>query len=525
MSLNNFTIKTRLIATFALVLALLVAIVAVAWVGGLRAVDSLRVVTDHEYRKYEIVADIDSLTKSNARNTLELFVAGPAASPAIRARMAETRKKLDGLFQALEPLLQKPEGKALFAEARQRRQAFVAACSKAADTRESDPVQAQLVLTTEVLPAIDALAEPIDQLKAFQTQRAHEQAVALEVAIDRQNLINAVLGVVAVAVGVLSAVVLMRSIMPPLRQAISVLDEMAQGNLAVDIRAEGDNELTRLLESMHHMKERLAHVLMRIQDSSAQVASASTQIAAANLDLSARTEAQASSLEQTAASMEEITGSVQQNAHITQTANQLADDASREAREVGALVGDVVHTMQDIHSSSQRIHDIIGVIDTIAFQTNILALNAAVEAARAGEQGRGFAVVASEVRLLAQRSAKAAQEIKGIIQTNTDKMSQGNELALKAGNSVKSVVEAIERVSQTVSEVTVSTREQTAGIEQIGQAVNQLDQTTQQNAALVEETSAATTNLNEQVQALKVQIARFNIGHQSAAESLRLSAA
>jgi methyl-accepting chemotaxis protein len=231
--------------------------------------------------------------------------------------------------------------------------------------------------------------------------------------------------------------------------------------------------------------------------------------------------------------MEQMTSSVQQNAHVTQTANQLAETANENTREVGKLVGDVVVTMQDIHSSSQRIRDIIGVIDSIAFQTNILALNAAVEAARAGEQGRGFAVVASEVRSLAQRSAEAAQEIKTIIQTNADKMNAGNELALKAGESVKRVVEAIGHVSQTVAEVTVSTREQTEGIEQIGQAVNQLDQATQQNAALVEETSAATSNLNEQVQALKSQINRFNIGqkttgdfgHNTSGDLLRLARA
>jgi len=522
MRFDQFSIKTRLIVTFALILGVLVLIVGLAWMGGARAVSSLRQVVEQDFRKYEIATEIDTLTKFNARNTLELFVRGPVDAPPIRARMGETRKQLDELFQELESLLNTSEGKVLFAEVRQKRVAFVSAFTKAADMRESDPVQAQLALVHEVLPAIDELAAPVNQLKALQIRLAKDQAAELEAAIARQNFLNAVLGLVALAVGVTSVVLLMRSIMPPLRQAMEVLGEIAQGNLTVDIRAEGNNEITRLMESMHHMKERLAHVLMRIQDSSVQVASASGEIAAANQDLSARTESQASSLQETAASMEQITGSVQKNADITQTANQMAGDASRVAREVGALVGDVVHTMQDIHSSSQRINDIIGVIDSIAFQTNILALNAAVEAARAGEQGRGFAVVASEVRSLAQRSAAAAQEIKGIIQANVEKMSRGNELALKAGDSVQNVVEAIDRVSHTVAEVTASSREQTAGIEQIGQAVSQLDQATQQNAALVEETSAATTNLNEQVQALKTQIGRFNIGHGTSPDLLRL---
>jgi methyl-accepting chemotaxis protein len=250
---------------------------------------------------------------------------------------------------------------------------------------------------------------------------------------------------------------------------------------------------------------------MRIQESANSVANASTQIAAAKLDLSSRTEEQASALEETAATMEELTSTVQSNATTTGQAHQMAEKACGSAREVGGLVNPVVSTMHDIHASSQRIRDIVTVIDSIAFQTNILALNAAVEAARAGDQGRGFAVVASEVRALAQRSATAAQEIKGIIEDNVAKMTVGNEQANLAGEAVALAVQSIESVNQTIYEVDVASKEQSSGIGQVGEAVAQMDTVTQQNAALVEETAAATKHLDEQVQGLKAALNRFTI--------------
>ncbi len=508
---NRFSIKSRLIGAFALLLLLLGVIIFSGWVNGRGTQETVRRIVDSEMVKFQIVAQIDSLTKLNARNTLELFVTEPDKRPAIRERMGQLRVTLDGLFERLEPMLVRPEGQALFKEMRTRRQAYVAAFTAAADALATDPVAAQQVLVERVLPAIDALAQPVEQLKDFQLQLANEAGDALASKVRQQNQLNIAIGVAAAVIVLAMAGLLIRSIMKPLHHAMAVASSVGKGDLTMAVEAEGDHELTRLLESMHAMQEHLSHVIMGIQQSTAQVASASTQIAAANLDLSARTEAQASSLEETAASMEQMTASVQQNQQITQTANHLAREAAGQAQEVGHLVQSVVQMIRDLHGSSQRINDIIGVIDGIAFQTNILALNAAVEAARAGEQGRGFAVVAAEVRALAQRSAQAAQEIKGIIQTNVEKMSSGATLAEKAGDAVTSVVTAIERVNTTVADVAVATQEQSDGIDQIGQAVMQLDQATQQNAALVEETSAATTNLDDQVQSLKQQIARFRV--------------
>ena len=508
---NHLSIKARLIGSFALLLLMLAAVIVTAWLNGQHTQNTVRHIVESEMVKFEIVAQIDSLTKNNARNTLELFVVSPEERPPIRARMGQIRTALDDLFARLEPMLLKPEGKTLFAEMKTRRLAYVAAFTATADLLANDPDQALVMLNTRVLPAIDALAEPVDQLKAFQLNLANEAGANLIRQVERQNWLNIGIGVVAVALVLLLASMLIASIMRPLRHAMAVAATVGKGDLTMAIQADGDHELTRLLESMKGMQSHLSLVILRMQESAAQVAAASSQIAAANLDLSARTEAQASSLEETAASMEEMTASVQQNQQMTDTANRLAMTAATQAQDAGRLMDEVVGMIRDMHGSSQRINDIIGVIDSIAFQTNILALNAAVEAARAGEQGRGFAVVASEVRALAKRSAEAAQEIKGIIQNNVQKMAQGSTLAEKAGGAVGSVVEAIGRVNTTVGDVAVATREQSDGIDQIGQAVMQLDQATQQNAALVEETSAATSNLDDQVQALKQQISGFRI--------------
>lgn len=508
---DRYTIKARLLASFAFLLLLFAAVIASAWVSGRNTQATVRQIVELEMVKYEIVADIDSLTKGNARNTMQLFVSPASDRPAIRQRMGQVRQTLDGLFERLEPMLVRPEGKALFNEMRSRRQEFAAAFTEAANTLDNEPERAQQMMMERVLPAIDALAAPVDALKDFQLNLAKEAGDRLELEVRRQNQLNLLAGVVAGVFVVLLAAMLIRSIMQPLQHAMAVAEKVGQGDLTMAIVTSGRHELTRLLESMRTMQQHLSRVMQRIQESSTNVAAASSQIAAANLDLSARTEAQASSLEQTAASMEEMTASVQQNQQVTHTATRLAGDATRQAQEVGRLVDNVVSTIRELHGSSQKINDIISVIDSIAFQTNILALNAAVEAARAGEQGRGFAVVAAEVRALAQRSAQAAQEIKSIIQLNAERMTSGAELAEQAGGAVSAVVGAIERVNATVADVAMSTREQSSGIDQIGQAVMQLDQATQQNAALVEETSAATTNLDEQVQSLKQQINQFRL--------------
>ena len=302
-----------------------------------------------------------------------------------------------------------------------------------------------------------------------------------------------------------------RSVTGPLRKAIDVARHIAQGDLAVEIDAGSKNETGQLLEALKDMRDSLVGIVGEVRASTDTIATASGQIASGNLDLSSRTEAQASALEETASSMEEMTGTVKQNADNARQAQQLSLSAAQIAVKGGAVVSQVVETMGSINASSKKIVDIIGVIDGIAFQTNILALNAAVEAARAGEQGRGFAVVATEVRNLAQRSAAAAKEIKGLIDDSVAKVGIGAKLVDQAGSTMVEVVASVKQVTDIIAEITAASMEQTSGIEQINQAIMQMDDVTQQNAALVEQAAAAAQSLQEQAQTLSQAVGVFKL--------------
>jgi methyl-accepting chemotaxis protein len=311
----------------------------------------------------------------------------------------------------------------------------------------------------------------------------------------------------AVVFGVLIA----RGVSRPAEQAVAAARAMAVGNLAEPIPQGGKDEMGQLLAALTDMRTNLGRVVAQVRSGSESVASASAEIASGNHDLSARTEQQASALEQTSASMEQLGSTVRQNADSARQASQLAQSASQTAVEGGEVVAQVVQAMQGIHTSSNRIGDIIGVIDGIAFQTNILALNAAVEAARAGEQGRGFAVVASEVRSLAGRSADAAKEIKALIGASSEQVAQGTQWADKAGAAMTGVVEAIRRVNDIVGEISAASSEQSSGVSQVGEAITQMDQATQQNAALVEEMAAAASSLKAQAGELVQAVAVFQL--------------
>ncbi len=324
-----------------------------------------------------------------------------------------------------------------------------------------------------------------------------------------------VLSGIAIAIGSLTAWIISKGLLRQLggqpEYAANVVASIAAGNLAVEIDT-SPNDSSSLLFAMKGMRDSLVGIVAQVRTGTAMITHAATEIAAGNEDLSGRTESQAGTLKETASSMEQLTGTVRQNADNARQANVLAVSASEVAVKGGAVVSEVVDTMASINDSSKKIVDIIGVIDGIAFQTNILALNAAVEAARAGEQGRGFAVVASEVRNLAQRSAAAAKEIKGLIGNSVERVDAGARLVDQAGSTMKEIVSSVKRVTDIMAEITLASQEQTAGIEQVNQAIGRMDQATQQNAALVHQAAAAASSLNDEAASLTRVVGVFTLG-------------
>ncbi|MBN8487304.1 MAG: MCP four helix bundle domain-containing protein [Burkholderiales bacterium] len=369
-------------------------------------------------------------------------------------------------------------------------------------------------MNAECQPLLDALLKAGDEYLAYGAQRGDQDTEQAQdsYATARMILLSALLVAIATAVGLGLFIPrkLMRALGAEPDQLGRAAQRIAEGDLG-PIQGAANAPAGSVLASMAAMRQSLATIVSQVRSGSDSVATASSQIAQGNQDLSGRTEQQASALQQTASSMEQLGSTVRQNADSAQQANQLARAAAGVAQQGGSVVGEVVTTMQNISESSRKIGDIIGVIDGIAFQTNILALNAAVEAARAGEQGRGFAVVAGEVRSLAQRSAEAAKEIKGLITRNVEQVEQGTTLVGQAGQTMEQIVGSIQRVSDIVSEISSASAEQSSGIQQVGDAVGLMDQATQQNAALVEESAAAAESLKKQAQQLVEAVSVFKV--------------
>jgi len=384
--------------------------------------------------------------------------------------------------------------------------------------RASDLSGYHAIADTKISPmfvSYDNASTPV--VKALQAHAEQQQAdTASHLATMRVLIIGVVVFALVLVVAI--RVVLRGLIVQPLEQAVSCFERISRGDLTQQIDSSSSNEIGRLFKSVKLMQESLSGMINSVHASVGSIDTGAREIAMGNTDLSQRTEQQAASLQQTASSMEQLTGTVKQNADNARQASQLAVNASDIATRGGEVVSQVVSTMQDIATSSNKVVDIISVIEGIAFQTNILALNAAVEAARAGEQGRGFAVVAGEVRSLAQRSASAAKEIKELIGDSADKVQSGSTLVGRAGTTMDEIVQAVRRVTDIMGEISAASEEQSGGIEQVNRAVVQMDEVTQQNAALVEEAAAAAASLEEQTRTLQTVIAQWHVnGTRSAA--------
>ena len=406
--------------------------------------------------------------------------------------------------------------------AQARQQAKLEASLKLLATLEAGNAERAAGLRGEMAGLLDtpeertALAQAQDTAGAqalFRLTERTADGLRQEVGHQRMRTVFLVAGVMVSIVLLLglSTWSMVRKMVTPLRQAVSLADRIASGDLSAQIQPDRADEIGDVQRALARMTEALRSLVGEVRHSADSISTASSEIATGNQDLSQRTEATASNLQQTASSVTQLTQTVAQSAEAAAQANQMASSAAAVAQRGGEVVRQVVQTMGEINASSKKIADIIGVIDGIAFQTNILALNAAVEAARAGEQGRGFAVVAGEVRNLASRSAEAAREIKSLIGNSVDKVESGAQLVHSAGSTMDEIVASVQRVSDIIGEITAAAGEQNGGIRQVNQAVTQLDQMTQQNAALVEQSAAAAESLREQAQRLTGVVATFRL--------------
>ncbi|MBI5268056.1 MAG: MCP four helix bundle domain-containing protein [Burkholderiales bacterium] len=511
--MSRLSIGQRLAAGFSLVLVLAAAIALISLWRLQDTAAETRAMMQEPLTKERLVSDWYANVNAGVRRTLAIARSSDPSLVAFFADdVAEATKASTHYQKSIEALLSSEREKAVFAQLSDARKRFVTTRDRIAGMKKDGQVdEALALLDSQFKPAAQAY---LDGMKSLQ-QLQREDLDARSQAIDALNRASAgwLLGLSAVAIllGVVASWQITRSITRPLGEAVAAARRVADGDLTQRIVADRSDETGRLLNALQDMQHRLAEVVARVRGNAESVAGASAEIAQGNLDLSQRTETQASSLQETAATMSQLSQTVSLNAESAHEAKNLAEGATRVASRGGAMVGDVVQTMRSIQASSNRIGDIISVIDGIAFQTNILALNAAVEAARAGEQGRGFAVVAGEVRTLAQRSAQAAKEIKTLITDSMEQVRSGTQLVDQAGETMGEIVGAIQRVSGIVAEISTASADQSARVRQLDGAVEQMDRATQQNAALVEQSAAAAESLRHQSTELVESVAVFRV--------------
>ncbi|MDR7296416.1 methyl-accepting chemotaxis protein [Pelomonas aquatica] len=511
----KLTIGKRLALGFAVVLVLAACVVVLASWRLAATAAATRQMMDEPLTKERLLADWNRNVNAGVRRTLAIAKSSDTSLVELfKEDQEQLTKSSTELQDRIKGLVRSPEERALFDAIGAARQVFVTSRDEIGKLKKNgDAAAADKLLTDVFMPsAKDYLA----RMQAFlDHQRRSIDATAHEInaASDSGRLLLLGLCVLILALGVAAAWSITKNITGPLLSANELAERVADGNLVPSgqgTQARAD-EIGQLQTTLRRMRESLADTIGGIREVAESIGTASAEIASGNQDLSARTEKAASSLQQTASAMEELTSTVQHSAASAGQANALAVSAANVAQRGGEVVGQVVHTMDEINASSRKIADIIGVIDGIAFQTNILALNAAVEAARAGEQGRGFAVVASEVRSLAGRSADAAKEIKSLIGSSVERVQAGSTLVAEAGRTMEELVGAVQRVKDIMSEISTATAEQSDGIAQVNLAITQLDQVTQQNAALVEESTAAAESLREQARTLTGAVGAFRV--------------
>ena len=478
-----------------------------------QSAERTRVIIEQDIATERLVADWYRNVAMSVRRTTAIAVsADPSLADFFASDAATTTKSSNELQEKVARLIDTDDEKALFAQIQDTRKGYIATRDAVSAAKKAgDAEGARKLLNDSYLPASVKYQDSLQRLGAMQSASIDQAGAAIQVEARRAKLALLVFGAASLILGGLLSAWLVRSITQPIRRAVEAANRIADLDLTDTIASHDRDETGRMLKALATMQGSLRALVAQVRTSTDSIGTASAEIADGSLDLSSRTEEAASSLQQTAASIEQMNGTVQQSTQSARTANELASAAADVAMRGGAVVSQVVSTMDEINASSRRIADIIGVIDGIAFQTNILALNAAVEAARAGEQGRGFAVVATEVRSLAQRSAAAAKEIKTLIGASVERVEVGTRLVADAGSTMGEVVDAAKRVSTVIGEISQAATEQSQGLGQVNTAVSQLDQVTQQNAALVEESAAAAESLKLQAQQLAETVQRFRI--------------
>ncbi len=511
--MGRMKLSTQLAGGLAMMLLLIALVGATAWQ---RMETMSRLTHQALHEQYGLVRLYVQLRENNlivARAMRDMLLSTDARRTAeLQAEIDAASKTTVAAFDTIKVALADDTSKALFQRLVDAREAYRGPRARLTRLlKDGHADEARRLLDAEVQPLHKVYIDAVSGLIAHGNRQMALADEGVAAQARETRLIVAALVLLALALACGGGIWMVGNTTRSLRQAVKLTRRVAEGDLGTTIRAEGTAEVAELLQALADMQQRLTAIVGEVRRNAQGVATASTQIASGNADLSARTESQASALQQTAAAMEQLGSTVRANSENAQTASQLALEARSVAERGGQAMTEVVATITAISEGSRRIADIIGVIDGIAFQTNILALNAAVEAARAGEQGRGFAVVAGEVRSLAGRSAEAAREIRSLIARSTERVERGTQQVDSAGATILEAVRAIGRLADIVAEISAASREQSTGVSQVADAVTGMDRNTQQNAALVEESAAAAANLQRQAQLMVSAVAAFRL--------------